>query len=262
MISRAVGLAMALWASFGAWEATAQQMPAWESGAGVPPPPEFGVRDDTNFLGKDSGAKRRISDRLRKLEDARGYRLFLIVEPVLIGTSAPEFAEELRAAWLPKGEGMIIVFEANTRALGIGQDLAAGIDLDKPRTGIPNHEASTVVTKALRDAGDPKHDPAAFIEALTVRIADGIDDYYRRRAAPPPPGRSLRVSLLLVGGVALLTLGGLLAAHFTRRAGFGSAAEFRFPESDRPERLGAPFGGGHIASRSFAGNPRSEPHDP
>lgn len=260
MVSRAFAVAMALWT---AWICTAgaQHMPEWQSGAGVPPPPEFGVRDDTDFLGKDSGAKRRISDRLRKLEETHGYRLFLIVEPVLIGTSAPELAEELRAGWLPKGEGMVVVFEADTRALGIGQDLAAGIDIDNPQAGIPNHEATAAVSHALVAAGDPKADPAAFIETLTMKIADGIDDYYQRRSAPPPPGRSLRVNLLLVGGIALLTLGAVLAAHFTRRADTGSGAELQFPESRRPERLGAPFGGGHIASRSFARETGTEPKE-
>lgn len=255
MVSKAFALWMGLWTGFGACLGLAQVMPEWQSGGDVPPPPEFAVRDETDFLGRDSGAKRRISDRLRQLEAQHGYRIYLVIEPVLIGSSAPELAEELRAVWLPQGSGLVVVFEANTRALGVGQDLAAGIDLDQPEAGIPNHEVSAVITRAIAASGSPKSDPAGFIETLTIGIADGIADYYRRRAAPPPAERALRMNLLIVGGLALLTLGALLVAHFTRRDKQAGPSAYQFPASNRPERLGAPFGGGNIASRSFADEP-------
>lgn len=252
MIPRVIACLLGLWLGLLVLPVLAQELPEWQSGAGVPPPPEFSVRDDTDFLGKESGAKRRIADRLHKLEADHGYRLYLVIEPVLIGTTAPELAEELRAGWLPKGDGMVVVFEANTSALGIGQDLAMGIDLDDPDAGIPNHEASAVISRAIRASGDPRAAPAAFIETLVMNIADGIDAYYKRRSEPTPAERSLRMNLLVVGSVALLTLGALLAMHFHRRAGNAGAAVFRFPESSRPERLGAPSGGGNVTSRSFA----------
>ena len=97
MIPRAIACWLGLWLGLLALPASAQELPEWQSGAGVPPPPEFSVRDDTDFLGKESGAKRRIADRLHQLEADHGYRLYLVIEPVLIGTTAPELAEELRA---------------------------------------------------------------------------------------------------------------------------------------------------------------------
>lgn len=215
------------------------------------PPPVFGVVDDNRFFNKNSGAFNRISEQLRKLEKNHGYKIYLVVEPALITTTPSELAAELRQAWVPDGNGLILVFESNSQHLGIGWDLATRQDhlLEDP-SQVPSHETSAMLARA-RDSTDGSLAPEPYVETLVANLVREHEGYFARRAEPPPPERSVKMGLLILGTLALLGLGTIAAGALLRHSSMAASRRFRFPVVDRPERLGAPCGGS-VTTRKFA----------
>ncbi len=233
--------------------APGQALPEWLAKDGAPKPPDFGIRDESGFFNKDAGGFKRISDRFRKLEAEHGYKVFLMVEPVLIGTSAPELAAQLRQAWLPDGNGLVIIFEADTRSVGIGRDLAVSPDPKAPEALIPTHETAALISRAI-DEVDAKLAPEAYIEALSTKLVEECHGYFELREAPVPAGRAMRVGLLAAGALALLALLGIGLGWLLRHSAMAEVPTFRFPVVDRPERLGAPCGAA-VTARRFGPQP-------
>lgn len=227
-----------------------QALPEWLAGGGTPRPPEFGVRDESGFFNRDSGAAKRISERLRKLEADYGYRILLMVEPVLIATTAPVLAAQLQEIWIPRGDGLVVVFESDNRGLGFGLQLDAPMDPTAPGPLVPTHEVSALLRNASA-ATDMTLGPEAYVEALMFNLADGFESYFVRRAAPPPPGRTLRLALLTIGALTILGLAAIFVGSLTRLRSMNRQQRFRFPPVDLPERLGAPGGGGSVTTRRF-----------
>ena len=212
----------------------------------VPNSPTSGIQDDSGFFDRYPDTKQRISDRLRKLEADHGFCILIVVEPVLIGTSALEHAAELQQSRLPQGNGLVMVFESDSRRLGFGQDIAGD-----PTTGrVPIHETAAILTR-VRKATDPSLPAEVYIETLTGNLVKELDGYFKRRHAPAPAGRTVRLTLLTVGGLALLALGALGVGALVRLPAMAGKQRFKFPAVDRPERLGAPCGGGNVTVRRF-----------
>ena len=214
------------------------------------PPPGFGVVDQGGFFNRNASALKRIAGQIRRLEQEHGYMIYLVIEPVLIASTASERAAELREAWVPEGNGLVVVFESDSRDLGIGRDLA-GRPIE-PGTGarIPSHETAALLDQAMA-ATDANLVPDLYLEALIGNLTTGFDAYFKRRAAPPPAERTLKITLLVVGTLALLGLGAIGVGGLVRHSSMVAVRSFRFPPVDRPERLGAPCGG-DVTARRFA----------
>jgi hypothetical protein len=233
-----------------------QATPDWQRKGGGPKAPESGIRDDGGFFNRAPDALARISDKLRKLEADHGFRILLLVEPVLIATNAPDFAEQLQESWLPAGGGLVVVYESDTRKLGFGRNPGESPAGGNRIREIPAHEKVSILQRA-QDATDPKLDTAAYIETLMGNLVAEFDSYFTRRATPPPAGRSLRIGLLTIGALTLLALAAILVGSLTRLPAVAGPRTWRFPVVDRPERLGAPFGGGNVTTRRFREGPNS-----
>ncbi len=234
-----------------AWVSPApgQALPEWLAKDGTPKPPDFGIRDESGFFNRDSGAFKRISEQLRKLEAERGYRIYLMVEPVLIGTNSSELAAQLRQAWLPDGNGLVVVYEADSRNLGVGRDLSVSPDPKAPKVLVPTHETAALIARAF-EAVDPKLAPEPYIEGFTLKLVEECNGYFLLREAPVPAGRSMRIALLAVGAVTLLALAAIALGWLVRHSTMADVRSFRFPVVDRPERLGAPCGA-RVTARRF-----------
>jgi uncharacterized membrane protein YgcG len=228
-----------------------ETLPEWLAKAGGPQPPESRIRDASGFFSKDSAASKRIAEQVRDLEAENGYKIYLMVEPVLIGTTAPTLASELRQSWLPEGDGLVVVFETDSRSVGIGRNLEAPEDLKGPGPLIPTHETAELITRAMKRI-DPKLAPEAFIEALMLKLVEETRGYFKRRDSAPPAGRSLRISLLGIGALTLLALTALGLGWLIRHSTKTQVRSFRFPVVNRPERLGAPCGSSVTSSRFAA----------
>lgn len=215
-------------------------------------PPESGLLDSAGLFSKDSGAFERISAQFGQLRQDHGYRIYLVVEPVLMSGNAVDLAALLQQEWLPDGNGLVVVFESDNRNLGFGRDPAGNSDLPAG-TLVPTHETVVLLQQAVA-ATDVELAPGAYAEALTGHLVKGFNSYFMRRAAPPPRERSLRFTLLTVGGFALLALVAIGVGALTRLKSVAGVRSFRFPEVDRPERLGAPSGA-RVTTRVFKNQP-------
>lgn len=206
--------------------------------------------DESNFFDRDSGAFKRISDQLRKLEVDHSYKIYLVVEPLLIASTPSELAADLRRAWVPEGNGLVLVFESDSRHLGIGRNLESHPGLESERSRIPAHETSGMLARAA-EAVDAKLAPEPYLEALVGNLAREHDEYFKRLTTPPPPERSVKLGLLIAGILALLGLGVIAIGTLARRSSMMAGRSFRFPVVDRPERLGAPCGAS-VTVRKFS----------
>lgn len=227
-----------------------QSLPDGLSNSAAHKAPVFGILDESGFFKPDSAAFKRISDQIRKMEQDHGYQIYLMVEPVLIATTAPEMAAELRQAWLPGGDGLVMVFESDSRRLGFGRDLAGQVILPENPLRVPAHELTALLNRALESA-DPKLPTEAYLEDLVEKVTGELDAYFKRRATPPPADRSVKIGLLVVGTLALLGLAAIGVGGLLRHSSMTGVRSFRFPTVDRPERLGAPCGG-NVTARRFA----------
>ena len=251
-------LAMGVLLVFGATQLGGQSLPEWLAGDGAPKPPDFGIRDTNGFFNRDSAVPKRISERIRKLRADHGYQIYLVVEPVLIATNPQMLASTLQQVWLPEGDGVVIVFEANNRGLGFGLDMDASPAAKQGGLLIPTHETAAMLRYALA-ATDMQLAGETLVETLINQLADEVDRYFERRSAPPPPGRSLRLALLVIGALTLLGLAAILVGSLTRLESMAELRKFHFPQVDRPERLAAPCGGGNVVSRRFGAGASRNP---
>ena len=205
-----------------------------------PPPPPGGMMDDGGLFSRNPSIGVRIEDRLRELHRKHGYRIHLVIEPVLMTTTAPDLAERLRQAWLADGDGMVIVYESDTRRLGIGRDLA-GTEPTVPAIRVPTHQSTAIIDGAIT-ATDKSLRSDVYLESLVDQLVDGFDRYYESRTAPGPRGLSRRLVLLVIGGLAALGLCAIAVGALTRLNSVRGVPTFHFQPVGRPERLGAPSG--------------------
>jgi len=233
-----------------------QALPEWMTKDGNPKPPHLGIRDDNGFFQRDEGAFQRISKKILKLEADHGYRIYLMVEASLIGTTTVELSSQLRQAWIPDGNGLVVVFEADSLSLGIGRNPDGPSNLESTTEFMPTQELAAAIRRATHTA-DRTLMPAAYIESLMGNLVAGCNDYFERREKPVPAGRTLRIWLLAIGALTLLGLGaialGWLVRHTDRKS---QRVTFRFPPVERPERFGAPCGAKVTARRFGAQGPK------
>lgn len=243
-------LAIFLCLGFLSLQARAQALPEEISNTGTESPPPFGVLDKDGFLNRNPGALKRISDNVRKLDQDHGYQIFLVIEPLLIAGSASERASELRQAWLPEGNGLVVVFESDTRTIGIGRDIADDPNPAGHPSRVPSYQTLSILARAS-EATDSKLPPEAYIETVMENMTAGFGDYFVRRDTPPPPERKMKIALLVVGTLSLLGLGAIGVGGLVRHSSMTPVRRYRFPVMDSLERLGAPCGG-NVTARRFA----------
>ena len=213
-------------------------------------PPASGIVDENRILSRDPERMKRISETIQKLAADHGYKLYVVAEPVLIGTTAQEQANELRRIWLPDGDGIVIVFEADSRKLGIGQDMVGNPGPSENFHRVPSYETTAIISRALSEVDD-KLGAENYLEAAVAKLAGEFNAYFIRRSEPPPKERSVRMVLMVVGALTLLCLGLIAMGALVRHSSMAKVPVFRFPVVDRPERLGAPCGGS-VTARRFA----------
>ena len=243
---------LAVWLCWGilVLQSRGQVLPETSAPHGVQAPPVFGVLDTGGFFNRNPGALKRISEQLRKLEHDRGYMVYLVVEPVLIASSTTERAAELRQAWVPDGNGLVVVFETDTRNLAVGRDLVDKQSRFKNLARVPTYETAAILSRAMGDT-DPRVAPEVYLEALMGKITAEFDAYFERRDTPPPAARSMKITLLVIGTLSLLGLGAIGLGGLMRHSRIAGVQSFRFPPVNLPERLQAPCGGS-VTARRFA----------
>lgn len=212
------------------------------------PPPPFGVRDENGVFSRDPDALRRISDAVRKLKEERGFQIYIVVEPVLIGVHAQEWAAQLHEKWLPEGNGLVVIYERDSRQVGVSRNMLENWESDALQ--VPPYETVAILSRVMGSM-DVTLDSTAFLESMITKLVAEFEGFFTRLEAPAVGGRSLRMGLLIAGLVCLTGLAGLGLALVMRGGGKDEEKVMRFPAVDVPERLGAPYGGGSVIARRF-----------
>jgi hypothetical protein len=249
---------LAVWLCCGALVSQGHSQVLQETSApnGVQAPPVFGVLDTGGFFNRNPGALKRISEQLRKLDHDHGYMIYLVVEPVLIASSPAERASELRQAWVPEGNGLVVVFETDSRNLAIGRDLVDKPSEFKNLARVPTYETAALLSRAM-ETTDPRVAPEVYLEGLMGQITSEFDGYFKRRDTPPPAARKMKIALLVIGTLSLLGLGAIGLGGLMRHSRIAGVQSFRFPAVDLTERLGAPCGASVTARRFAPPGPRA-----
>ncbi|MGJ8643177.1 MAG: TPM domain-containing protein [Luteolibacter sp.] len=216
----------------------------------LPQPPPSGLSDEGNILGRNSDAQRQIINQLKKLESEHNYRLYVILERSLIGTTPSTLAADLQQEWMPKGEGLVVVFESDTRRLGFGRGLDASEGIMEGTEGVPAYSLVEIISDALQ-ASEGIEVPELFIQKLVDEMCVNLEAYFKKKEAPEKGGRSLRLALATIGALSLLALGGMMVGWMMGKSEKKQGRVLKFPEIDTPERLGAPYGGGGGGSSYF-----------
>lgn len=213
----------------------------------TPAAPESGIQDQSRVFAPDSRSYQKISESIQKLNAARGFKTYLVVEPVIIGESPLELAERLKQAWLAKEDGLVVVFETNGRNLGAGRHLESE---EKVPEQVPSFVTTDILNRAVQMT-DPTLPTEAYLEVFIAELTAGLDAYFELRASPPPPERNFKLEFVILGTLAVLGLASIAAREIIRNTSMADVQTFQFPETPQPERLGAPFGAA-VTSRPFA----------
>jgi hypothetical protein len=217
----------------------------------LPAAPASGIVDMDGFFTSEPEKAARISEVIQKLQRDQGFKLFLVIEPILIGSSVPQRADELRMRWVPNGDGLVVVYESSTRQLAVGWDIVGGeIPIDQSSLRIPSFKTSAMLNRAL-GAPNPQLPPEAYLEELMVKLAGEFDGYFANREVSPPPERTLKITLVVVGTFALLGLATMIAVAIVRYTSVSGVQAYRFPTVECTERLAAPCGA-TVSTRRFS----------
>lgn len=231
-----------LWAGW----VSAQRLPDSD----IPPVPPTGVLDRLEVLGNNPSLRRQLIELIQGLERDHGFRLLLVVERSLIGTNASDFAAQLQQEWIPEGGGLVVVFESDTMNLGFGRGLEGTEGMIEDEAGIPSFGLVDIVSEALHASQDIEA-REVFLEKFITELCGNLDDYFERKKMPVDGSRSLRLALVTIGALSLLALCGMGLGWLMGKADRKQSMVRIFPPVDVPERLGAPYGGGGEASKSF-----------
>lgn len=230
--------------------ASAQSLPQWLENEQLPPPPASGLLDETGFLARESGIQNRLVSLMHDLERDHQFRFFLVVEPSFISTTTNEYAAKLHQAWVARSDGLVLVFESDTRRIAFGSNIETSEGMLQEEIGVPAYEMMRILSKAVSQA-DETLPAESYLEALVTKVISEFDGYFERKKIPPPRSQSLKQVLLIVGAVALLSLLVLSVGWALGRSDSKRSMVRLFPEVERPERLGAPYGGGNVSQHEF-----------
>ena len=235
----------------------AAALPGQDEGFVAPPPPPDRLLDESRVLAREPARRQAIEEALAALSEKHGFPMFFVLYDSLIGSHPAERARELQAAWLGSQAGLVLVLETDSRVFHAGQappetrEIAPGTRL--PLAGAAELSPGDLAALAdgLGESLRASRDSAGFAQVLGVGMARGVSDLLDERAARPEGKSRAHTVVLAIGLLAATGLGALLVTAFIKRADARSRERHLFPKIHVAQRLGAPFGGGKISSRSF-----------
>jgi hypothetical protein len=226
----------------------------------VPPAPENRVLDDARLFARNPERLAVISETLAALEAKHGYRLHFAIYNTLIGRTLKDQAGLLERKWLAGQPGMVLVLEADSFKFQFGQappvqeEIEPGNTVERFRpTDFAPIELEHMIAELEEPLQDATTDRQMFAEALATGMAGRISALLDQRAAAPAGTSRSRMVVLAIGLLALTGLLALLVVAGLKRAEARARERFIFPKVAVGTRLGAPYGGGKVSSRSFGG---------
>lgn len=221
--------------------------------------PESGVLDRAGLGNRSPGLIEKLKADSQQLKEDHGIHFYVVIESVMVSGNPQNIASRYRRNWVPNGDGVVVVFETDTRGIGVGQGLEQEADpMKAPKGQVPSYETAQILRKAAESVD--RSSPEKMVESFTTSVVDGYNDYFRRKNAPISREGSLKVGMIIIGVAAALALVGLMAALLVRRSdNKGGGRCFYLPDVEVPERLGAPYGGGEVSFRRFGKGGQERP---
>lgn len=230
---------------------------AQEEAFTAPPPPADGILDQARIFNRSPERHRAVAEALAALEEKHQFRLYYVLYNSLYGRSLSDRAHDLQQAWLGDAPGLVLVLETDSRNFRVGQatpkpaeiEPGAKLPLIGPKELAPSDLGAIVrgFEESLRGLANT----GEFAERLATGMTAGISTVLDERAAVPEGSTRSRLVLLAVGFGAAVGLISLFVVAGLKRAEAKALERFVFPKASVGMRLGAPFGGGKISSRSF-----------
>jgi uncharacterized membrane protein YgcG len=255
-MTRVLLAAVVACAGFGTSRSPGQE-PGGDSLAGVPlpPAPPARVLDEAGLFQRAPQRFDALSLRLRELQQAHGWSIYLAIYPSLLGMTPEHQASALQAAWNgDTADGFLIVYESDSRVAAFGRPpevpgaLEGGRLAAAPR--LAAFELNDVLARAVERAA-AQSEPADQVETLVGVVVDDLEAMLERKADPQRSLRRLRLALSIVGGLSAIALVALIATRIHARNERRRRRVHFLPAVHVGMRLGAPYGGGRVTARSF-----------
>lgn len=222
-----------------------------------PPPPEDRLLDESRVLARDEERRQAIVAALAELEAKHGFRIYYALYSSLYGRSLNERARQLQEAWLGDKPGLVLVLETDSRTYRFAmpvprqREIEPGTKLEIPESGDLSLLDLSIVDRGLEGSLMTAGDSAEFAKRLGTGIATGVSDVFDQQAVRPEGATKSRMVVLTIGLVSVAGLVALLVVAGLKRAEARSLERYVFPKISVGMRLGAPYGGGKVSSRSF-----------
>lgn len=212
-------------------------------------PGEEEISDPFQVLRHNPELKAELTQAIRKVDEKYKFRIRVLIRPVWMGGTVQELAGTLQDVWFPKGNGLVMIIETDNRKLGLGVSMHG--DPEEEAWLMPTHASATLL-KRVADRVNRDLPLEEYLRNVVLDMVAEHEAFLEKRTAPTPVSRTMRDVLFMTGAFSLVALGALVVAVWGRisRAREGRSA-YRFPAVSIPERLGAPFGGGTIATKKF-----------
>jgi hypothetical protein len=222
-----------------------------------PPPPEDRLLDESRVLARDEERRQAIVTALAELEAKHGFRIYYALYSSLYGRSLNERARQLQEAWLGDEPGLVLVLETDSRTYRFAmpvprpREIEPGTKLEMPENSDLSLLDLSIVDRGLEGSLMTAGDSAEFAKRLGTGVATGVSAVFDQQAARPAGGTRSRMILLAIGLISVAGLVALLVVAGLKRAEARSLERYVFPKINVGMRLGAPYGGGKVSSRSF-----------
>jgi hypothetical protein len=245
------GICCALLGMFAGW------LHAQEEEFTAPPPPPDLVLDEARLFARNPERLREIAESLAALEEKHDFRFYFVLYDSLFERSLSDRAQALQQAWLGGDPGIVLVLETDSGIFKVGQAPTEQAEIDGgaklPLTGAKELAPSdlTALVRGIEGSLRESADREDFSARLATGMATGISTLLDERAAEPDGGTRGRMIVLAIGLVAGAGLIALLVVAGLKRAEAKSLERYVFPKVTVGIRLGAPYGGGKVSSRSF-----------
>ena len=224
----------------------------------LPVEPSGCVLDDARLFSLEPERLDALSKQVAAVSERTGFEVKVAIFNTLIGVEREELAHALEVEWLTDGPGAVLLIESDGGQWDVawvappvitamdGGMMPQLLDNDLPQTD------RVLLENRMQDLPPMETGSLDGAERLVTTFLDGIEASIIRPNERAEQGDPIRLIVLGIGLLAAFALATLLLVTLLRRFDRQVKERFVFPDVRVGMRLGAPFGGGKISSRSFA----------
>lgn len=231
------------------WAVVCFGVMGWSAAEEYPPVPMGHVLDESGLFDRHPERLVEISTRLMELEEKHEMPVYIAIYGGLLQSRIKQQTQGLHGAWVGDDEdGVVVVWDSDTRRLEFGLPVAAYYDLggeDGPATRLPDKRMRPVLNEVM-DEVEAVENKLEYVERLSTVLVARLD-YMLAEDRKPEGVSTMRVVVATVFLGGILAGMGLCAGRLVRGVEEKPRRQCYFPEVLVGSRLGASFGGGRVA---------------